>query len=78
MLPMTEIGGFRAADARELAAVKLALVGLAVSRIYPSEISGGMKKRAALARAMAPDPDILFFDEPSAGLDPLSPPISTN
>ena len=39
---------------------------------YPSEISGGMKKRAGLARAMAMDPDILFFDEPSAGLDPIS------
>jgi phospholipid/cholesterol/gamma-HCH transport system ATP-binding protein len=73
MLPMTEIGGYRPADARELAAVKLALVGLAgFEDFYPSEISGGMKKRAALARAMALNPDILFFDEPSAGLDPLS------
>jgi len=57
----------------ELSSLKLSLVGLSgFEDYYPNEISGGMKKRASLARAIAMDPEILFFDEPSAGLDPIS------
>jgi phospholipid/cholesterol/gamma-HCH transport system ATP-binding protein len=72
-LPLQEYTSLSAAEIKDIVALKLSLVGLAgFEDYYPSEISGGMKKRAGLARAMAMDPDILFFDEPSAGLDPIS------
>ena len=72
-VPLEEYTDLRRADIREIASLKLSLVGLAgFEDYYPSEISGGMQKRAGLARAMAMDPEILFFDEPSAGLDPIS------
>ena len=72
-LPLRHGTSLSATEIDELCAFKLALVGLSgFDDYYPNELSGGMRKRAGLARAMAMDPDILFFDEPSAGLDPFS------
>lgn len=72
-LPLEEFRNYTLKERETIIDQKLDLVDLKEFRsFYPSEISGGMKKRAGLARAMALTPDLLFFDEPSAGLDPIS------
>jgi len=72
-LPLQLYSNLSSIQIREMVELKLSLVGLSgYADFYPAQISGGMRKRAGLARAIALDPEIIFFDEPSAGLDPLN------
>ena len=72
-LPLEQYTDLKPRQIRKIVSFKLSLVGLGgFEDYYPSQISGGMRKRVGVARAMAMDPEVLFFDEPSAGLDPVS------